>query len=184
MREALICHPQTPCGAVRHIHATARRDHENQISLAYDVTGAIAELEVPARQDAGRADDLWQHMCFEFFFRLPGGPEYCEVNVSPSGQWAFYGFSDYRAGMQNVTGVTLPTVDTNIAADRVTLKTALTLDTFPAIKGHAPLTIGLSAVIEETNGNKSYWALAHPPGKPDFHHADCFVRQLVVSGAS
>jgi hypothetical protein len=33
-------------------------------------------------------------------------------------------------------------------------------------------------VIEETNGNKSYWALAHPPGKADFHHADCFALEF------
>ncbi len=37
---------------------------------------------------------------------------------------------------------------------------------------------GISAVIEETDGTKSYWALAHPPGKPDFHHADCFALEL------
>jgi hypothetical protein len=38
--------------------------------------------------------------------------------------------------------------------------------------------IGASAVIEETNGTKSYWALAHPPGKADFHHSDCFAAVL------
>jgi hypothetical protein len=41
-----------------------------------------------------------------------------------------------------------------------------------------PLRLGLSAVIEETSGRKSYWALAHPPGKPDFHHPDCFALEL------
>jgi hypothetical protein len=40
------------------------------------------------------------------------------------------------------------------------------------------LTLGLSAVIEEKDGTKSYWALAHPPGKPDFHHKDCFALTL------
>jgi hypothetical protein len=38
--------------------------------------------------------------------------------------------------------------------------------------------LGLSAVIEETSGHKSYWALAHPPGRPDFHHSDCFVYEF------
>ena len=37
---------------------------------------------------------------------------------------------------------------------------------------------GLAAVIEETNGRRSYWALAHPPGKPDFHHADGFALEV------
>ena len=33
-------------------------------------------------------------------------------------------------------------------------------------------------VIEEINGRKSYWALKHPAGKPDFHHPDCFALEL------
>ena len=43
-----------------------------------------------------------------------------------------------------------------------------------------PLHIGLSAVIEEEGGRKSYWALAHPPGPPDFHHPDCFTLELAA----
>ena len=38
--------------------------------------------------------------------------------------------------------------------------------------------LGISAVIEEQDGRLSYWALAHPPGKPDFHHRDCFALRL------
>jgi hypothetical protein len=39
-------------------------------------------------------------------------------------------------------------------------------------------SIALSAVIEEADGTKSYWALRHPPGPPDFHHPDCFALNL------
>lgn len=38
--------------------------------------------------------------------------------------------------------------------------------------------LGLSAVIEEADGTKSYWALAHPAGKPDFHAAESFALTL------
>ena len=38
--------------------------------------------------------------------------------------------------------------------------------------------LGLTAVVEETGGRISYWALAHPAGRPDFHRADCFVLEL------
>jgi len=38
--------------------------------------------------------------------------------------------------------------------------------------------VGLSAVIEESDGTKSYWALAHGSDKPDFHDPDCFVARL------
>ena len=34
------------------------------------------------------------------------------------------------------------------------------------------------AVIEAVDGSVSYWALAHPAGKPDFHHPDGFALQL------
>jgi hypothetical protein len=44
-----------------------------------------------------------------------------------------------------------------------------------ALQGRA---VGLSAVIEEVDGSKSYWALRHPPGQPDFHHRDCFALRL------
>ena len=36
-----------------------------------------------------------------------------------------------------------------------------------------------TAILEEVDGTKSYWALAHPVGeKPDFHAADCFAATL------
>jgi len=38
--------------------------------------------------------------------------------------------------------------------------------------------LGLSAVLEETDGTKSYWALAHCGEKPDFHDAGCFTAKL------
>ena len=41
-----------------------------------------------------------------------------------------------------------------------------------------PLAIALAAVIEEVGGHKSYWALAHPDGPPDFHNRDCFIAHL------
>ena len=41
-----------------------------------------------------------------------------------------------------------------------------------------PRRIGLSTVIEATDGAISYWALAHPSDKPDFHHPDSFVLDI------
>jgi hypothetical protein len=38
--------------------------------------------------------------------------------------------------------------------------------------------LNVTAVIEEMNGQKSYWALAHPAAKPDFHNANGFVLEL------
>jgi len=42
--------------------------------------------------------------------------------------------------------------------------------------------MGLSSVIEEQGGAKSYWALAHPEGNPDFHAPACFAATLPAAG--
>lgn len=36
----------------------------------------------------------------------------------------------------------------------------------------------ITVVIEETGGKRSFWSLAHPPGKPDFHHEACFAFEV------
>ena len=41
-----------------------------------------------------------------------------------------------------------------------------------------PLRLGLSAIVEDAAGILSYWALRHPPNKPDFHHTDTFALQM------
>jgi hypothetical protein len=38
--------------------------------------------------------------------------------------------------------------------------------------------MSLAAVVEETDGTISYWALAHADGPPDFHHPACFRAQV------
>ena len=40
--------------------------------------------------------------------------------------------------------------------------------------------IALAAVIEDENGGLSYWALRHPPGKPDFHHPNGFALEVAL----
>ncbi|HYM36168.1 MAG TPA: hypothetical protein VET48_12265 [Steroidobacteraceae bacterium] len=48
----------------------------------------------------------------------------------------------------------------------------------PVLRTSTHCQIGLSCVIEEMSGNKSYWALMHSPGKPDFHHHSTFTASL------
>jgi hypothetical protein len=45
----------------------------------------------------------------------------------------------------------------------------------PDLGPDASWRLGLSALIDDTGGARSYWALAHAPGKPDFHHAASFA---------
>jgi hypothetical protein len=170
MRLTLTRHPETPCEAVRGIAVELVRPHDGVLRIHYTVTGEIAALALPARTPPARADQLWQHTCFEAFVR-GAGESYREFNFAPSTQWAAYAFDAYRANMR---AAETPALHIHIlaAADRFDLQTMLDLGDGAAHR------LALSAVIEETNGVKSYWALAHPPGKPDFHHADSFAYEL------
>jgi hypothetical protein len=102
---------------------------------------------------------------------------YVELNLSPSSEWAMYEFSGYRNGMANVEAAQPPRISVHRDRRLLQLDAVVDLDCIPALLD-AELTVALSAVIEETNARISYWALAHPVGKPDFHHADGFFLRI------
>jgi hypothetical protein len=177
MRQPLTLHPQSQCDAVSCIEVEIARSHPAKLTLTYRVTGAISGLILPPAKATARADDLWKHTCFEAFVQ-PRGEAYLELNFSPSSHWATYRFSGYRAGMSAPAEAVPPLITARIAEDRYDLHVDLPLTPLLGPSSDAPWRLGLSAVIEETNGRKSYWALTHPPGKADFHHADGFALDL------
>jgi hypothetical protein len=120
-------------------------------------------------------DELWRHTCFEAF--VGAGVAYYEFNFAPSTHWAVYRFTGYRSGMRVATEVSAPEITVEERPERYSLQALLNLDQL-LLPRDATLRLGLSAVIEENGGQRSYWALAHPPGKPDFHHSDCFTVEL------
>ncbi|MBT9447160.1 MAG: DOMON-like domain-containing protein [Hyphomonadaceae bacterium] len=173
MRHALKLHPDGRCAGVAGIDVEVARPRAGVLTLRYVVTGEINALRLPERSASARADELWRHTCFEAF--VSEGAGYHEFNFAPSTQWAAYSFDSYRAGMRNADKFGAPRIDLRIDDDRLAL--SVELDMPADITGR----LGLTAVIEETDGNVSYWALAHPPGRADFHHADGFAIDLAAT---
>ena len=102
------------------------------------------------------------------------GPDYREFNFSPSGEWAAYAFHSYRNG-----GVLENELSPGIVVSKTMERLELGAEICQGLVPHdRPLRLGLSAVVEDVDGILSYWALRHPPGKPDFHHTDAFALQL------
>jgi hypothetical protein len=175
MRRALTPHPASICQAVTRIEVDIVREGAATLVLHYIVTGQIADLLLPPLATPARTDELWRHTCFEVFVRASPGTAYYEFNFAPSTQWAAYRFDSYRSGMRAAADISAPRVEVNTTPECYALRASLDLARFPR---DGRWRLGLSAVIEETSGRKSYWALAHPPGKADFHHADCFTHEL------
>ena len=119
-----------------------------------------------------RVDELWRTTCFEAFLRAEGTEGYREWNFAPSGDWAAYDFEAYREGMTAAPVAAPPYVRME---DNFTW---WSLGATIAVDADTKWQLGLSAVIEEQDGTKSYWALAHASAKPDFHHPDCFTARL------
>jgi len=173
MRQILKLHPDSRCDAVREVAVEAMRIDKTALRLRYRATGVMAALRIPPPARPARTDALWQHTCFEAFLRPGAGAGYLEFNFAPSTEWAAYSFGGYRSEMRVIADAAVA-IDIEQTDD--TLELTALVEGLPADAGWR---LGVSAVMEETNGRRSYWALAHPPGKPDFHHNDCFALELV-----
>jgi hypothetical protein len=177
MRLALKLHPDAICAAVTGIEVDISHPRPGSLAMAYMVAGKIGELRIPPRAEPRRADELWKQTCFEVFIRTSPEAEYYEFNLSPSTQWAAYQFTGHRSGMRVANEIQAIPISTDPQAKCYALLATLDLDQMKLPRG-PKWQIGLSAVIEELDGRKSYWALAHPPGKPDFHHSICFTHEF------
>jgi hypothetical protein len=169
-------HPATPPSKPFKVWATV--DHAASLGAVATTNiwfgvGAPAEgFLIPEQGEPTRADGLWKTTCFEAFLRPAGEQSYREWNFAPSGQWAAYDFTGYREGSANADIPAPPYVRME---DNFTW---WALGATIAVEAGTTWELGLSAVLEENDGTKSYWALAHAADKPDFHAPGCFAARL------
>jgi hypothetical protein len=172
-------HPDTPQPRVRSLSASAARSPVGLL-FEYRLSGNLGELALPAVGSGRRRDGLWRHSCFESFVTRAGAgaPEYLEFNFAPQGDWAAYRFVRYREGMAPLALERTPRVEARRADEELVLTATVALAGVSTLPDGVALRVALAAVIEDGSGTLSYWALKHPPGKADFHHADGFVLEL------
>jgi len=160
-------HPDFKSIALTAINVAIARDGA-RLSLRYSVEGALDRVLWPEPMASARTDELWKHTCFEAFVQPAGEAGYTELNLSPSGRWATYQFDGHRAGMRNAAAVPDLSWRSPVLTARIELGEIADAD----------WRLGLTVVVEAVDGSKSFWALEHPAGSPDFHNADCFVARL------
>jgi hypothetical protein len=165
----LTCHPATPCTALHSARGLARRA-DDRLELEFTLAGDIGSLRLPQPALARRAAGLWHHTCLEAFVGTEGQAPYLEINLAPSGEWAAWAFDDYRDGMREAP-LAAPRIETRVTRGGLVVRADLDLGMLPTLAGARQWQVGLTAVIEHHDGTLSYWALAHSPGKPDFHAA-------------
>ena len=141
-------------------------------NIWFGIDQPLSRFKVSPPGDPRRADGLWQSTCFEAFVQAEGEEAYREYKFAPSGDWAAYDFISRREGMAEAELANPPYVRIE---DNLTW---WTLGATFALEAGREWALGLSAVIEELDGTKSYWALAHGGEKPDFHDPACFTARL------
>jgi hypothetical protein len=177
----LECHPSTRTESVRAIQVLVRRAASAELQLTFRLDGDISRISIPAPVAPRIGTELWRHTCFEAFINLQGQTAYHEFNFAPSGEWCLYALSGYRKGDPVADETMRPQIALRANGSRLELDALVRLDTLSSVHSRASLRIGLSAVIETSDG-LSYWALRHPANKPDFHDAAGFTLLLEPPG--
>ncbi len=165
----LKAHPDTPVDGLT-VSCTASLPEPGRLHLVYAARGGGGRIVMPPPAPAVRTFKLWEMTCFEVFLAAADGT-YVEYNFSPTGAWACFRFDSHRSGMRDALDLDDPrVVPAEEQADLLRLEAFVELapkDVF--------VKMAISGVIRLNDGSKSYWALNHPPGDEDFHHADCFA---------
>ncbi|MGH8151062.1 MAG: DOMON-like domain-containing protein [Steroidobacteraceae bacterium] len=170
---ALAPHPAAAAPASFAIETRVSRQAE-VLTLAYTLAGDLAQVRLPSPCPGHRGEGLWRHTCFEAFVAPDPGPAYLELNFSPSGEWASLAFTGYREGGA-ADDSAVPAMTVARGERRVAVDASLSL---PQLAGGAPARLALAAVVEAPDGGLTYWALAHPAGRPDFHHPSAFTLRI------
>jgi hypothetical protein len=169
----LIHHSAHPPREVIAVTARILGADDFWLRLRWRIEGTQA-LVVPAFAGKGRADELWRTTCFELFLMPEGAASYCEFNLSPSERWAAYDFTSNRDGMSERPVERELQGTMRLGSSFAIFDAAIPLSALP----NGDCRMNVTAVIEEQGLVKSYWALAHPADKPDFHDPACFVGAL------
>lgn len=157
----LMLHVACDLGPIRAVTASITPTPQG-CEAAFRLDGHVPAIALPKPTASERRDNLWQTTCFEIFWQPLGDTAYREFNLSPSGQWAAYDFDSFREGMRDAP---VDAVAISCSHD----ETGLVLHASIAADLPDPAQVALNAIVEHADGTKQFWALAFPPGKPEFH---------------
>lgn len=147
----------------------------NLLTIHYALIGKIEDIFLPSLSvNPTRKDNLWKSTCLEFFLAVKELPQYWEFNLSPSGDWNVYYMDSYRRiGFREETSIQQLQFERQKRTNVFQLNAAVDLN--PIIRVEQILEVGVTAVIQTTEGSETYWALMHPAPEADFHLRESFL---------
>ncbi|MFA7348638.1 MAG: DOMON-like domain-containing protein [Desulfurivibrionaceae bacterium] len=163
---------QDPGGVI--IQGSIERTGQS-LALSFLLQGNLRDLVLPPTAERQRCDNLWQSTCLEMFWAEEGQKNYWELNLASSGAWNLYAFTDYRTGMRREERIAEPLITMQATPDTFSLAAEVEIGD---LRTRLPLRVGICAVLLHRDNRLSYWALAHPAERPDFHTPQAFLLRV------
>jgi hypothetical protein len=161
------------------VEVTLTQEADGGIAITYIISDISSDIRVPTPDTPAPEGALWQTTCCELFVNPVEQTGYREFNFSPSGQWAAHDFLDIRKPAPTAPNCATPEIKAKREKSRLQLDVKLPKSAFPRA---ASLRLAVNVILQANDGTLAYWALTHPPGKPDFHHHAGFVLNLGPMG--
>ena len=149
---------------------------DSSLKLEYCLIDKGDLFELPKTTQKWKAGDvlledgLWNHTCFEAFLNPFGMGHYYELNFSLKPAWNQYQFERYRYPQPPKQGSDFELL--SMVWDQFESRLIIELKNNTKFR---KFKIGLTAVLEQKNGDKHYCASAHKGAKADFHLLDSFT---------
>ena len=171
--------PFSSANSLSDLKITGNITRQNQIlTIKYKLLGNLTELVIPPLASTPiRKNELWQSTCFEFFLGISNSSHYWEFNLSPTGDWNVYRFTNYRENVQEE--MAFSSLSFNLQKQSNSLILNVELDLNKIIQIDQDLDIAITSVIKSKNNKVTYWALTHCGSQADFHQRDSFIIQLL-----
>ncbi len=173
-----LLRPFTACSMAENLSITGSLARQpGSVLIEYLVEGALDRISWSrTSSNTGRCHELWRQTCFEVFFSSKDEEAYWEVNLCRNGCWNVYHFTNYRTGMREERAIGQPLL--RFVTDGDFLSLTCVLELHGLIDDSSDLEIGVSSVIQATDGSTSYWAIDHQGSVPDFHKRSSFCLGL------
>ena len=151
---------------------------DSRLNIQYILNSLTAIIIPETNKIPQRRYELWEHTCFEFFVRIKDTTKYWEFNLSPSRNWNVFRFLDYRSNISEEHAFDALPFTVVRDLDLESLIVEANIDLNRIVAANKNLEVAISTVVENRDGELSYWALTHPKNQADFHHQDSFTIEL------
>ena len=125
-----------------------------KLAVRFVLDAEMSQVVLPKLRPATRTDELWRHTCFEVFVALPDSDAYCELNFSPSTEWAMYGFVAYRRAMTSIEVRRPPRVALRPTQRGLVLTAVTYLADLPMPQPGSPLRAGAADIAARSSATR------------------------------